>query len=50
MVRGTSDGVAVRELPWYGGSVQLWAAWHQVDLRPVVAEFRETVLMGRGDA
>ncbi|MEV5785217.1 LysR substrate-binding domain-containing protein [Streptomyces sp. NPDC048448] len=50
MVRGTSDGVAVRELPWYGGSVQLWAAWHRVDLRPVVAEFRETVLIGRGDA
>ncbi|MFJ2399418.1 MULTISPECIES: LysR substrate-binding domain-containing protein [unclassified Streptomyces] len=50
MVRGTSDGVAIRELPWYGGSVQLWAAWHRVDLRPVVAEFRETVLMGRGDA
>ncbi|MEV6536588.1 LysR substrate-binding domain-containing protein [Streptomyces sp. NPDC051639] len=50
MVRGTSDGVAVRELPWYGGSVQLWAAWHRVDLRPVVAEFRETVLIGRGEA
>ena len=50
MVRGTSDGVAIRELPWYGGSVQLWAAWHRVDLRPVVAEFRETVLTGRGDA
>lgn len=47
MVRGTSDGVAVRELPWYEGSVQLWAAWHRVDLRPVVASFRETVLAGR---
>jgi DNA-binding transcriptional LysR family regulator len=47
MVRGTSDGVAVRELPWYEGSVQLWAAWHRVDLRPVVAAFRETVLAGR---
>ncbi|MFE9997348.1 LysR substrate-binding domain-containing protein [Streptomyces avermitilis] len=50
MVRGTTDGVAVRELPWYGGSVQLWAAWHRVDLRPVVASFRETVLAGRGAA
>ncbi|MGW0947797.1 LysR substrate-binding domain-containing protein [Streptomyces sp. NPDC002623] len=48
MMRGTTDGVAVRELPWYGGSVQLWAAWHQVDLRPVVAAFRETVLVRRG--
>ncbi|MEU1502922.1 LysR substrate-binding domain-containing protein [Streptomyces sp. NPDC005732] len=47
MVRGTSDGVAIRELPWYGRSVRLWAAWHRVDLRPVVAEFRETVLAER---
>ncbi|MFD9462471.1 LysR substrate-binding domain-containing protein [Streptomyces sp. NPDC060027] len=49
MVRGTSDGVAVRELPWYEGSVQLWAAWHRIDLRPVVAAFRETVLADRAD-
>ncbi|MEV2211487.1 LysR substrate-binding domain-containing protein [Streptomyces sp. NPDC050997] len=48
MVRGTGDGVAVRELPWYDRSVQLWAAWHRVDLRPVVAAFRETILDGRG--
>ncbi|MFH0172633.1 LysR substrate-binding domain-containing protein [Streptomyces cacaoi] len=48
MMRGTTDGVAVRELPWYGASVQLWAAWHRVDLRPVVTAFRETVLTGRG--
>ncbi|MEU0430253.1 LysR substrate-binding domain-containing protein [Streptomyces sp. NPDC006290] len=47
MLRGTSEGVAVRELPWYEGSVQLWAAWHRVDLRPVVAAFRETVLGDR---
>ncbi|MFJ1747331.1 LysR substrate-binding domain-containing protein [Streptomyces sp. NPDC088116] len=47
MMRGGTDGVAVRELPWYGRSVQLWAAWHRVDLRPVVASFRETVLAGR---
>jgi DNA-binding transcriptional LysR family regulator len=50
MMRGTTDGVAVRELPWHGASVQLWAAWHRVDLRPVVASFRETVLAGRGAA
>ncbi|WP_329546109.1 LysR substrate-binding domain-containing protein [Streptomyces sp. NBC_01356] len=48
MVRGTTEGIVVRELPWYGGSVQLWAAWHRVDLRPVVASFRETVLAERG--
>ncbi|WP_406376185.1 LysR substrate-binding domain-containing protein [Streptomyces sp. NBC_00647] len=50
MVRGTSDGVAVRELPWYEGSVQLWASWHRIDLRPVVAAFRETVLADRAVA
>ncbi|MER5255786.1 LysR substrate-binding domain-containing protein [Streptomyces sp. NPDC002855] len=44
MVRGTTDGVAVRELPWHKASVHLWAAWHAIDLRPVVASFRETVL------
>lgn len=44
MVRGTAPGVAVRELPWHGGSARLWAAWHRVDLRPVVGPFRATVL------
>ncbi|MCX5559789.1 LysR substrate-binding domain-containing protein [Streptomyces sp. NBC_00038] len=48
MMRGTTEGIVVRELPWYGGSVQLWAAWHRVDLRPVVTSFRETVLAERG--
>ncbi|MFD8335912.1 LysR substrate-binding domain-containing protein [Streptomyces solisilvae] len=44
MVRGATDAVAVRTLPWYEASVRLWAVWHHVDLRPVVAAFRETVL------
>ncbi|MFB7971196.1 LysR substrate-binding domain-containing protein [Streptomyces rubiginosohelvolus] len=44
MVRGTAPGVAVRELPWHSGSARLWAAWHRVDLRPVVGAFRATVL------
>lgn len=44
MVRGTAPGVAVRELPWHDGSARLWAAWHRTDLRPVVGEFRATVL------
>ncbi|MFJ1550541.1 LysR family substrate-binding domain-containing protein [Streptomyces sp. NPDC088246] len=48
MVRGTNEGIVVRELPWYGGSVHLWAVRHRVDLRPVVASFRETVLVERG--
>ncbi|MFE6040772.1 LysR substrate-binding domain-containing protein [Streptomyces sp. NPDC056452] len=50
MVRGSTDGVVVRELPWYERSVGLWAAWHRVDLRPVVASFRETVLAGQHTA
>ncbi|MFJ4526217.1 LysR substrate-binding domain-containing protein [Streptomyces sp. NPDC088810] len=44
MVRGMSDTVAVRELPWHDRCVHLWATWHRVDLRPVVASFREIVL------
>ncbi|KUL73792.1 MULTISPECIES: LysR family transcriptional regulator [unclassified Streptomyces] len=44
MVRGMSEAVAVRELPWHDRSVQLWAAWHRVDLRPVVASFRALTL------
>lgn len=44
MLRNPADGVTVRELPWYDASVRLWAAWHRVDLRPVVASFRALVL------
>ncbi|MFG2546503.1 LysR family substrate-binding domain-containing protein [Streptomyces sp. NPDC048594] len=44
MVRGATEAVAVRALPWYEVSIQLWAVWHHVDLRPVVASFRATVL------
>ena len=43
-MRGAPDGVVLRELPWYDVSVRLWAVWHQVDLRPLVATFRQTVL------
>ncbi|HET6861148.1 MAG TPA: LysR substrate-binding domain-containing protein [Streptomyces sp.] len=44
MLRGTTEGVVVRELPWYTPSTRLWAAWHRVDLRPLVTEFRRTLL------
>ncbi|GAA1077985.1 LysR substrate-binding domain-containing protein [Nocardiopsis metallicus] len=44
MARGAPEGVLVRELPWYEQSVPLWAAWHRIDLRPLVASFRRTVL------
>lgn len=36
--------VVLRQLDWFRPCVQLWAAWHQVDLRPIVAVFRERVL------
>jgi DNA-binding transcriptional LysR family regulator len=44
MLHGPTPGITVRELPWFQGSVRLWAAWHRIDLRPVVASFRTTVL------
>ncbi|MHC3454203.1 MULTISPECIES: LysR substrate-binding domain-containing protein [Streptomyces] len=44
MLRGHIPGVMVRDLPWFRRSVRLWAAWHRIDLRPVVASFRSTVL------
>ncbi|MFJ4466876.1 LysR substrate-binding domain-containing protein [Streptomyces sp. NPDC089424] len=44
MLRNRPPGVTVRRLPWFERSVRLWAVWHRVDLRPVVASFRATVL------
>ncbi|MFF9216985.1 LysR substrate-binding domain-containing protein [Streptomyces viridosporus] len=44
MTRATTEEVAVRELPWYTTNIQLWAAWHRIDLRPLVTDFRTTVL------
>ncbi|MYQ39865.1 DNA-binding transcriptional regulator, LysR family [Streptomyces sp. LamerLS-316] len=37
-------GITVHELPWLQRSVHLWAAWHHIDLRPIVTSFRKTVL------
>ncbi|UVL91784.1 LysR family transcriptional regulator [Pseudomonas sichuanensis] len=36
--------VVLRQLDWFRPYVRLWAAWHQVDLRPIVGVFREQVL------
>jgi DNA-binding transcriptional LysR family regulator len=49
MARATTE-IAVRELAWNDNCVQLWAAWHGVDLRPLVASFRATVLRTSGAA
>ncbi|MBB5369927.1 MULTISPECIES: LysR family transcriptional regulator [unclassified Janthinobacterium] len=37
-------GVLVRELAWFSYRTPLWAAWHKVNLRPLVGIFRETLL------
>lgn len=49
MVQGSlkasaGPSVALRRLDWFRPSVRLWAAWHRVDLRPIVGIFRERVL------
>lgn len=36
--------VVLRQLDWFSPSVKLWAAWHRVDLRPIVGAFRERVM------
>ena len=37
-------GVVLRELPWFSHRSPLWAVWHRINLRPLVASFRETLL------
>ncbi|MES2264867.1 MAG: LysR substrate-binding domain-containing protein [Pseudomonadota bacterium] len=37
-------GVVLRELPWFAYRTPLWAAWHRINLRPLVADFRTTLL------
>ncbi|GGC66554.1 LysR family transcriptional regulator [Undibacterium terreum] len=39
-----SASVVLRELPWFSYRTPLWAAWHKVNLRPLVGIFRETLL------
>jgi DNA-binding transcriptional LysR family regulator len=39
-------GVVLRELPWFTYRTPLWAAWHNVNLRPLVEMFRMTLLDG----
>lgn len=39
-------GVTLRELPWFSYRTPLWAAWHRINLRPLVATFRQVLLAG----
>ncbi|NWA05415.1 LysR substrate-binding domain-containing protein [Pseudomonas gingeri] len=38
------QGVVLRELPWLFYTTPLWAAWHRINLRPLVATFREVLV------
>ena len=42
------DGVVLRELSWFTYRTPLWAAWHRINLRPLVETFRKTLLEASG--
>jgi DNA-binding transcriptional LysR family regulator len=37
-------GVVLREVPWFTYRTPLWAAWHRINLRPLVEIFRLTLV------
>lgn len=41
--RNAPAGVVLRELPWLTYTAPLWAAWHRVNLRPLVETFRKVL-------
>ena len=42
------DGLSLRELPWLSYTTPLWAAWHRVNLRPLVETFRKVLTEPEG--
>lgn len=40
-------GVVLRDLSWFTYRTPLWAAWHRINLRPLVEIFRKTLLETR---
>ncbi|WP_236177605.1 MULTISPECIES: LysR substrate-binding domain-containing protein [Pseudomonas] len=36
-------GVVLREVPWLAFTTPLWAAWHRINLRPLVETFRQVL-------
>jgi DNA-binding transcriptional LysR family regulator len=42
--RQAPAGVVLREVSWFAYRTPLWAAWHKVNLRPLVSIFREVLL------
>ncbi|AGW92831.1 MULTISPECIES: LysR family transcriptional regulator [Cupriavidus] len=43
-------GVVLHDLSWFTYRTPLWAAWHKVNLRPLVEIFRKTLLATSADA
>ncbi|MHC8395240.1 LysR substrate-binding domain-containing protein [Pseudomonas sp. LB3P93] len=41
--RNAPPGVVLREVPWIGYTRPLWAAWHRINLRPLVETFRKVL-------
>ncbi len=48
--RQAPAGVVMRELPGFTYRTPLWAAWHKINLRPLVQTFRETLIETAGAA
>ena len=42
------SGVVLHKLSWFSYRTALWAAWHRVNLRPLVEHFRTTLLSSSG--
>ncbi len=41
--RNAPPGVVLREVPWISLTRPLWAAWHRINLRPLVETFRKVL-------
>jgi DNA-binding transcriptional LysR family regulator len=48
--RQAPAGVVLHELAWFSYRTALWAAWHRVNLRPLVGHFRTTLLDSSAEA
>lgn len=44
------ENVVLREVPWMQYTTPVWAAWHRINLRPLVAMAREVLLSGESPA
>jgi len=40
------NNVVLREVPWMQYTTPVWAAWHRINLRPLVAMAKEVLLNG----